>query len=134
MASTINASSTANGIVSTADASGILKVQSNGVTVSALAWVNFQGGQGNTAGTVNASYNVSSVSVNGTGDYTINFTNALANTYYAAGMGASDASNFSICSPYGIAYTLTTSLRVACRNTSNSQQNAGQFMVSIFGN
>jgi hypothetical protein len=44
------------------------------------AWVNFNG-----TGTVaiNASYNVSSITDNGTGDYTINFTTAFANTNYA---------------------------------------------------
>ena len=44
------------------------------------AWVNFNG-----TGTVaiNASYNVSSITDNGTGDYTVNFTSALADANYA---------------------------------------------------
>ena len=44
------------------------------------AWVNFNG-----TGTVsiNASGNVSSVTDNGVGDYTVNFTNAMPNTNYA---------------------------------------------------
>jgi hypothetical protein len=46
----------------------------------AKAWVNFNG-----TGTVSirASYNVSSITDNGTGDYTINFTNAFADANYA---------------------------------------------------
>jgi hypothetical protein len=45
------------------------------------AWVNFNG-----TGTVaiRASGNVSSITDNGTGDYTVNFTTALADTNYAA--------------------------------------------------
>ena len=44
------------------------------------AWVNFNG-----TGTVaiRASYNVSSITDNGVGNYTINFTNALADANYA---------------------------------------------------
>lgn len=90
MACTINASAT-NGIVQTADGSGVLQLQSAGTTVAtvgsaglvstttAKAWVNFNG-----TGTVaiRSSYNVSSITDNGTGDYTVNFTNALSDVNY----------------------------------------------------
>ena len=48
---------------------------------AAKAWVNFNG-----TGTVaiRASFNVSSITDNGTGDYTVNFTTALADANYAA--------------------------------------------------
>ena len=51
-----------------------------GVQGSAKAWVNFNG-----TGTVaiRASYNVSSITDNGTGDYTVNFTNAMPDANYA---------------------------------------------------
>jgi hypothetical protein len=54
------------------------------------AWVNFNG-----TGTVaiRASFNVSSVTDNGTGDYTINFTNALSDTNYAGVFGCDDNGN-----------------------------------------
>jgi len=78
MASIINASPT-NGIVQTADGSGVLKIQSNSVTTNALAWGTFQGA----SGTIDASYNVSSVTRNSTGDYTITYTNAMPNANYA---------------------------------------------------
>lgn len=44
------------------------------------AWVNFNG-----TGTVaiRASYNVSSITDNGTGNYTVNFTNAMVDTNYS---------------------------------------------------
>jgi len=49
------------------------------------AWVNFNG-----TGTVaiRASFNVSSITDNGTGDYTVNFTTAMPDTNYA-GVGTS---------------------------------------------
>ena len=47
----------------------------------AKAWVNFNG-----TGTVaiRASFNVSSITDNGTGDYTVNFTTAMVDANYAA--------------------------------------------------
>jgi len=69
--STLVAQTISNGTVSTSSA--------NVIQGSAKAWVNFDG-----TGTVaiRASYNVSSITDNGTGDYTINFTNALADANY----------------------------------------------------
>jgi hypothetical protein len=51
----------------------------NLVKAPCVAWVNFDG-----TGTVaiRASYNVSSITDNGTGDYTVNFTNALTDANY----------------------------------------------------
>ncbi len=48
----------------------------NGVAIGTFcrAWVNFNG-QGTVA--IRASFNVSSITDNGTGDYTLNFTNAM---------------------------------------------------------
>jgi hypothetical protein len=78
MTTTINASPT-NGIVQTADGSGVMKLQSNGVTTNALAWVNFNG----TNGSIRSQYNVSSVTRVAAGNYTITFTNAMADTNYS---------------------------------------------------
>ena len=47
---------------------------------SARAWVNFNGV---TTATILASYNVSSVTRNNTGNYTVNFTSALTDANYA---------------------------------------------------
>ncbi len=58
----------------------------------AKAWVNFNG-----TGTVaiRASYNVSSITDNGVGDYTVNFTTALADANYSYQLQArATASNF----------------------------------------
>lgn len=46
----------------------------------AKAWVNFTG----STGSIRASYNVSSITRNTTGDYTVNFTTALADANYSA--------------------------------------------------
>ena len=51
---------------------------------AAKAWVNFNG-----TGTVaiRAQFNVSSITDNGTGDYTVNFTSALADANYGVSFG-----------------------------------------------
>lgn len=63
----------------------------NGTQVGTLcrAWVNFNG-TGTPA--IRASFNVSSITDNGTGDYTVNFTTALADANYTVNANASDAS------------------------------------------
>lgn len=70
--STLNVTNISDGTDTTATA--------NVVNGSAKAWVNFNG-----TGTVaiREQYNVSSITDNGTGDYTVNFTNALADANYA---------------------------------------------------
>jgi hypothetical protein len=68
--STLVAQTISNGTVSTSSA--------NVIQGSAKAWVNWNG-----SGTIAASYNVTSITVNSTGNYTINFTNALADANYS---------------------------------------------------
>jgi hypothetical protein len=136
MTTTINASPT-NGLVQTADGSGVLKVQSNGKTTNALAWVNFNG-----TGTVaiRSSYNVSSITDNGTGDYTVNFTTALSDANYAASVTAADSVTFGstvVFAGYPMTFTTTTvRLRVGYSGagavlTANDYTNIN---VAIFGN
>jgi len=58
----------------------------------AKAWVNFNGASG-ASPVIRASFNVSSVTRNGTGDYTINFATALTDTNYVPlAMGGQQAS------------------------------------------
>ena len=54
------------------------------------AWVNFNGTTA-TPSTIRASYNVSSVTKNGTGDYTVNFTTAMVDANYAIANGKDNA-------------------------------------------
>jgi hypothetical protein len=59
--------------------SGVLATQ-NGMTGIAKAWVNFNGTTGAINGTA---FNVSSVTRNASGNYSINFTTAMPNANYA---------------------------------------------------
>lgn len=80
-------------------ASSVLKVQSNGVTTNALAWVNFNGV---VAATIRASYNVSSITRNATGYYTVNFATALSDANYVI--------NVNVCSEFGTRFGIGASL------------------------
>lgn len=57
----------------------------NGTEIGTLckAWVNFTG----STSTINASFNVSSITRNTTGDYYVNFTNAMPDVNYVAHVG-----------------------------------------------
>jgi hypothetical protein len=57
---------------------GVLASQ-NGMTGIAKAWVTFTGSSGTIAG----SFNVSSITRNGTGNYTVNITTAMPNINYS---------------------------------------------------
>lgn len=82
------------------------------------AWVNFNG----STGARSASFNVSSVTVGGTGTYTINFTTAFADTNYAFVGGSkadTDGSGFAavMCQRLSDAKS-TTSITLRAMNTS----------------
>lgn len=96
------------------------------------AWVNFVG----SSGSITASFNVSSVTRNGTGDYTINFTNALSDANYTIATCpqlSTAAAATRVLGLYGTAtdgttgVTKTTSaVRMACQISSTA---AAQDMV-----
>lgn len=142
MTVTINAV-TSTGLVQTSDGSGVIKVQSNGVTTNALAWVSFNG----TNGSIFSGYNVSSVTRNSAGDYTINFTNTLSDANYALGgmsmaYSTGNVTGSSIISiPPSSAGGTTpvtksaSAVRIVTGNSSNGQPlDAGVASVIIFGN
>lgn len=149
----------AGGLSTSADSSGTLNIQSAGSTVLALtssgttvtgtgsfsgdlsfnsgygsaavaygcrAWVNFNG-----TGTVaiRASGNVSSITDNGTGDYTVNFTTAMPDANFSA-----VATRTLISSSTGftteIASLATGSVKVLSRET--AMVDPATFCVSIF--
>jgi hypothetical protein len=68
--STLVAQTISNGTVSTSSA--------NVIQGSAKAWLNYDA----IAQTVKGSFNISSVTYNSTGNYTLNFTTAMANANY----------------------------------------------------
>jgi hypothetical protein len=96
---------------------------------SARAWVNFNG-----TGTVaiRASYNVSSITDNGTGDYTVNFTNALPDANYSAVYGSGEGTAGSGVRTSSSSGSTTTTTRVSVRNLSNSLVDAEVVCVSVF--
>ncbi|WP_024516865.1 hypothetical protein [Bradyrhizobium sp. Tv2a-2] len=61
---------------------------------AAKAWVNFTGSGSNGAETINASYNVSSVTRTSPGSYTISFTTPFAATNYACSVTAFSGGSF----------------------------------------
>jgi hypothetical protein len=72
------------------DGAGNTTSMDNAIYGSAKAWVNFVG----TSGSINGSYNVSSVTRTNTGSYNIVFTTALSSTGYCVSVGISgNASN-----------------------------------------
>jgi hypothetical protein len=125
------------------DSSGVLATQ-NGMTGICKAWIQFQGGGGNTAGTINGSFNVSSLTVNGTGDYTVNITTALANINYSAvGSTSTNTSSTQQFSAFQIFSNLSTGTTVA-PTTTTFRCNTGVYAVgsttptyvsvAVFGN
>ena len=93
------------------------------------AWVNFNG---QSTVSIRASGNVSSITDNGTGDYTVNFTTAMPDANYAVnGTSATDSvsPDFPNINPVmvrgGASGMSTTSVRIK-----NGQANAGGFEFS----
>jgi len=131
MTTTINASPS-NGIVQTADGSGVMKLQSNGVTTNALAWVNFNGA----SGAIRASYNVSSVTRNSAGNYTVTFTNTLSDANYSTSWAVS-ANAGNAFGGYESSSTARTTSAVTVLSINTSTAAAGDCSlgsVAIFGN
>lgn len=114
------------------DSSGVLATQ-NGMSGICKAWVNFVG----TNGSINASFNVSSVTRTGTGLYTLNFTTAMPDSNYAVvSSGTWDSTspnNIPLVGTYQGATRNTTTCQVSCNNSSSQARfdNAFNF-ISIF--
>lgn len=91
----------------------------NAASRVARAWVNFDGtlvtNPASTTG-IRASFNVSSILDNGTGDYTVNFTVAMSDANYCATTGWTTGSPVSSfdgnCSIYDAASVLAGSIRI----------------------
>lgn len=81
------------------------------------AWVNFDGtGTIGTNMTIRASGNVSSVFKNATGDYTVNFTNAMPDANYAV-ITTGDVSSAIVTSIQSSTTPTTSAVRVRSYNT-----------------
>jgi hypothetical protein len=116
---------------------GVLATQ-NGMTGIARAWVNFDGGNTNTAGTINGSFNVSSITVNGTGDFTVNFTTAMPNANYSvqcSGQRENTGSNVNlitnVSSNGGANSILAGSVRVGSANDGGTSVVCYKYCVAV---
>ena len=106
----------------------------------AKAWINLDG-----TGTIsiNDSYNVSSITDNGTGDYTATFSTAMANANYAVSCSVLNSTyshtgqgSFRNAMPQKDGY-LTSSIRVFCRYTNPTgyaDEDEDMVNIIVFGN
>jgi len=130
----------ADGNMLYADSSGNAQINSGYGSVATAygcrAWVNFNG-----TGTVaiRASGNVSSITDNGTGDYTVNFTNALPDTNYCVVLpsmmtGGNTSQYFGVLTPSNNSYSskTTSAVRLAVYNTLISNQDVFDANIAVF--
>ena len=123
----------------TGNASGLSSPASNGL---AKAWVNFNGAGTYTLGTptaatIRSSHNVSTITKNANGDFTVTFSSAFPNANYAVMVSAQGAANNALSViRAGAAATMvtTTSVRVSFLDTSAGPENPNTACVVIFGN
>ena len=103
----------------------------SGVEVyTAKAWVNFNG-----TGTVaiRASGNVSSITDNGTGDYTVNFTSALTDANYAVtSITGGTNSAYLIRTSEDITARTSSAFRTQCATSAGSAVDPAQVNLAVF--
>jgi hypothetical protein len=95
------------------------------------AWVNFDG-----TGTVaiRAQYNVSSITDNGTGDYTVNFTTAMVDANYSVVVSCGDGSNSFGGTRVPFATPTTSSVQIGTTSATNTLADRDFVNVAIFSN
>jgi|TARA_R100000084_G_C4555764_1_gene102193 hypothetical protein len=124
-----------NNITDTSGGSSNLEVPG-----AAKAWVNFNG-----TGTVaiRSDLNVSSITDNANGDYTVNFTTAMSDTNYCVvgGMSANSSgsngntfySSTQTSGPaYNSGYTTTSSIRMLSMDGTGTNRDAAHLNVAVF--
>ena len=99
-----------------------------------LAWVSFNG-TGTPA--IEDDFNVSTITDNGNGDYTVNYTTNLPNDdYCCVGMSMRDSDNISALCMKGDAnpasYKRTESVRLSNRDNANSSVDAANVSIACF--
>lgn len=106
---------------------------------AAKAWVNFNG-----TGTVaiRASFNVSSITDHGTGEYTVNFTNALTDTNYSVSCGFAGVNGLNgivfypatkyVGVQYDSTYVSTSSIRCLLCTGGGAATDGAYLNVSVF--
>ena len=131
MTVTINAVAS-TGLTTTSDGSGVVKLQSNGVTTNALAWGNLSPGA---SPTTRATFNVSSITRNSAGLYTVAFTNPLTDANYCVCLGSNWYQNASSLSMGVVQSTMSTSsFQYTTYIGATATEAANLMMFSVFGN
>jgi len=92
------------------------------------AWVNFDG-QGTVA--IRADFNVSSITDNGTGDYTLNFTNVMPDANYCL-VGTAGNGNTNNRFVSQVRSVAVGSLRIGTIDGANSVINTGFVFIAVF--
>jgi hypothetical protein len=108
---------------------GVLATQ-NGMTGIAKAWVNFNG-----TGTVaiRDSFNVSSITDNGTGEYTVNFTTAMPNANYSIVVSQGGAATVDIIKVLNsVAPQTTSGFRILSLTNGFSTADSNYVYASVF--
>ena len=120
------------GDVAAARITGALNATGSAPIYACRAWVNFNG---TSTVAIRASGNVSSITDNGTGDYTVNFTTAMVDANYSvsvstSGVASAGAANGNRWINTGIISSSTVS--VVQRNSGNALEDSPQGFVAIF--
>jgi len=149
MAVTLNASTSA-GLIQTADTTGVISLQNNGTTGLSLtsgnlqfnsgygsvataygcrAWVNFNG-----TGTVaiRGSGNVTSITDNGTGNYTVNMTTAMPDVNYTVQSNATNNGTARANTDLTNSLAVGSFVISTTTNGTNTPQDSALICVSVF--
>jgi len=109
------------------------------ISGSCKAWVNFNAtnafSPNPSTSAIKASFNVSSILKNGTGDYTINFTNSLADANYCViGSASRDsaATTWRVLSPVNDGFLTGSSCRVSTATTTPTAFDNTNTSVAVF--
>lgn len=114
--------------------------QANGTQIGTLcrAWVNFDGtgtfSPNPSTTKIRASFNVSSITDNGTGDYTVNFTTAMPDANYSWAGSAQILSALNVWivgNPNSVAPT-TTALRIKSTQLSGANTDTDYVDIQVF--
>jgi len=148
---TFNDATSLTSAVLAANSVGATQITNGSVTAAKLgtteqkqiakAWVNFNGTT--SPGTIRSSYNVSSVTKNGTGDYSVNFTTALADANYSIVASSTAPNNQNITTlvnnsagPTASTPTTSSFRLIVMNSTANTGfvTDSAYVNITIFGN
>ena len=106
----------------------------NGTQVGTLcrAWVNFNGTSGSVGS--RASFNVTSVTRNGTGDYTVSFTTAMPDANYAVTMNGPNnvGTDTTVTGAISASDLAAGTFRIDCETEAAAQEDSALVCAAVF--